>query len=105
LSDGRSRLARRAKRHAVEELQELGVVAPTVLQNRRAARLGQFLALADMVAAGIGVDPKATVRRLTALQKGAETERRALRALVGRTRSGPSLQEYLRSRDGVEPGA
>jgi len=100
LRDGRSKLARLAKRHAIEELRELGVVEPTTLQRRRAARLGQFLAFADMVATGIGVDPGATVRRLTVLEKSAETERRILRTLVDRTRNTPmSLRDYVEAKD------
>lgn len=85
LSDGRSRLSRRKKTRASEALEELEVTNPTRLQRKRAEDYGTFKALGDMIADGIGRDPKATPRKLTALQKSAESEYRKLRrALVAR---------------------
>jgi hypothetical protein len=95
LSDGRSRLARRAKRLARAELDKLGIGAPTPLQWAQAREVGDFLAIRDMVKAGIGLDPSCTIRRLTAVAKSAEAERRGLRVLVARDYAGDDLARRL----------
>jgi hypothetical protein len=65
--DGRTKLSRTAR---IIERGQLGAYPPGPVR-RRAARL---LALAEMVETGIGSDPKATTRRLTALVAMAEKQ-------------------------------
>jgi hypothetical protein len=104
LADGRSRLARRAKQHAARELRRLGVTVPTPDQAAQARDVGTLLALRDMVTAGLGRDPKATVRKVTAIAKSAAAERRALRGLVPATGGRPvdlasRMAQHYRERD------
>src|SRR5574341_206525 len=65
LADGRSRLSRLVRRIESDELGDY----PAGPVRRRAAML---YAIAEMTLAGVGSDPKATPRRVTALVGAAE---------------------------------
>lgn len=73
-------------------------VEATPLQCRHARRAARALALAEQVAATIGTDPKASVRRLTALEKVADAQLAALRAAANGRPKAPTLSEYLSRR-------
>lgn len=78
LSDGRSKLARLAKKIEEEMVAEYRPLTPH--QRRQVRRAAILEALAEATGAQLGSDPKATRRTLTALEKTAESKLAALRA-------------------------
>ena len=79
LSDGRSKLSRRARKY---EQQLTAEYRPrTDFQRRQVKAAARLFAMADQVAEGIGSQPKCTRRALTALEKTAESKLTYLRAI------------------------
>lgn len=79
-TDGRSRLARLAAK--IEgELRET-YHTETAFERRRLRLAARYLALAEKTLGSMDVDPKATRRAATALQKVAEMQLAGLRAAV-----------------------
>ena len=72
LSDGRSKISRRAKEIEEEMVKEYGPTTPR--QRRTLRRAAKLEALAEQTADSLGVDPKATKRSLTALERAADAK-------------------------------
>jgi hypothetical protein len=99
--DGHTRLSCLARRIEREEL--AGYLADTPERARLRRQAARYLAMIEMVTQSIGVDPKATVRRLTALQMTADRQLARLDALGARVRTETAsgkLQRYLDNRYG-----
>jgi hypothetical protein len=98
LSDGNSRLARRALKIERELLALPEFQAPTPRQRRLLRRAAVLEALAEQTAATLGDDAKSTKRSLTALEKTAAAklaEARACAVGPGRSRHGDTLAARL----------
>ncbi len=79
MADGRTRLAKLAKRIELELIEEFN---PRTPHHRRLARRAAILqALAEMTSHTLGADPKSTRRTLTALEKAADSKLGPLRAV------------------------
>jgi hypothetical protein len=90
LSDGNSRLARRALRIERELLGLPEFREPTPRQRRLLRRAAVLEALAEQTAATLGDDPKSTKRSLTALEKAAAAKLAEARSIaVGTNGRGP----------------
>jgi hypothetical protein len=80
--DGHSKLSYLARRIEREELGDY--LADTAERARLRRQAARYLALIEMVTQSIGHDPKATVRRLTALQMTADRQLARLEAIGAR---------------------
>lgn len=94
MSDGRSRISRRASNHARRLAREYGPWTSEE-QADRAAAVADFRALAEMVRETMGSDPKSTPRQLARLRGKADHELGVLLAMTNGRRKPQDLAAQM----------
>jgi hypothetical protein len=103
LSDGRSKVSRRARKHEKDLVDRYQPRTPD--EKRQVRRAAELQALADQTVGEMGKNPRATPRRLTALERTADgiLDRMAARRTVREAHDPDNLLGALERQNGVTP--